>query len=81
MKILTNDEIKHALTTCKTENGFAYNCPLKDTNYCMTILVMNALMSGDRDFILRGIDIYEDYYGQSAFLTDVKTLLTEDNNG
>lgn len=81
VKILTNDEIKQALTTCEAGTCFSDNCPLKDTEDCVTILIMNALASGDREFILRGIAIYEDLYCQNSFLNDVKSLLTEDKNG
>jgi hypothetical protein len=42
---------------------------------------MNALISGDRDAILRGIARYEDAYGQNSFLNDVESLLLEDKNG
>lgn len=81
MKILTSDEIKHALTACKAGTCFSNNCPLKDYESCTTVLLMNALVSGDRDSILRGIARYEEYYGQNSFLTDVESVLLEDNNG
>ena len=80
-KILTNDEIEHALTTCTTGTCYSDNCPLKDTDNCITVLIMNALASGNRKLILRSIARYEKYYGQSSFLSDVESLLSEDNNG
>lgn len=81
IQILTYDELDRALSTCTLGTCFSDNCPLRDADYCLPTLLMNALMSGDRKRILRGIQVYEHYHGSNAFLNDVKELCKEDNNG